>query len=139
MPLININCVIASENPKELSDFYSKINSDKANKGLNSTHYFISLSDRSKIHFYRPNENHDSQRKGNSVSMCFQGEPSEDPAKIIEIWTAEILKIGGKQMGISKLAKFGAEQWMLDPEGNQFLILAPYPHFLNESEMESPR
>ena len=45
-----------------------------------------------------------------------------------DIWFAskEILKRGGSSMGISKLAKFGCEQWMLDPEGNQFLILVPY-------------
>ena len=126
MPLMNINFVIASENPKELSDFYSKINSVKANKGFNSTHYFISLSNRSKIHFYRPNENHEWQREGNSTSLCFQREPCEDPSKIIESWIFDILKLGGRVIGISKLAKFGAEQWMLDPEGNQFLILVPY-------------
>ena len=56
MPLMNVSFVIASENPEELSGFYSKINSDKANKGFNSNHYFISLSNRSKIHFYQPNE-----------------------------------------------------------------------------------
>ena len=123
---MNINFVIASKNPKELSGFYAKINSDKVNKGFNATHYFISLSNRSKIHFYRPNENHEWQRKGNSTSLCFQGEPSEDPVTIIERWTAEILKIGGTSMGIKKLASFGFEQWMLDPEGNQFLILVPY-------------
>ena len=126
MPLMNINFVIASENPKELSCFYAEINSDKVNKGFNATHYFISLSNRSKIHFYIPNKNHEWQRKGNSTSLCFQREPSEDPSKIIERWTSEILKIGGNAMGISKLAKFGCEQWMLDPEGNQFLILVPY-------------
>ena len=126
MPLMNINFVIASENPKELSIFYAKINSGKVTKGLNTTHYFISLSNRSKIHFYRPNENHEWQRKGNSTSLCFQGEPSEDPATIIERWTSEILKIGGSAMGKTKLANFGSEQWMLDPEGNQFLILVPY-------------
>ena len=134
MPLMNINFVIASENPKELSDFYSKINSVKANKGFNSTHYFISLSNRSKIHFYRPNKNHEWQRKGNSTSLCFQGEPSDDPGKIIERWTSEILKIGGSVIGTLKLEKFGCEQWMLDPEGNQFLILVPY--LSSESVME---
>ncbi len=135
MPLMNINFVIASENPKKLSDFYAKINSDKANKGFNPTHYFISLSDRSKIHFYLPNENHEWQRKGNSTSLCFQGEPSENPSKIIESWKSKLLKIGGKVMGNSKLAKFGSEQWMLDPEGNQFLILVPY--LSNENNMEA--
>tara|TARA_B100000579_G_scaffold178847_1_gene145773 strand:+ start:34 stop:441 length:408 start_codon:yes stop_codon:yes gene_type:complete len=126
MPLMNINFVIASENPKELSSFYAKINSDEENRGFNSTHYFISLSDRSKIHFYRPNENHEWNRIGSSTSLCFQGEPSEDPVKIIKRWTSEILRLGGCAKGKLKTAKFGSEQWMLDPEGNQFLILVPF-------------
>ena len=135
MPLMNINFVIASENPKELSVFYAKINSDKASKGFNATHYFISLSNRSKIHFYQPNENYEWQREGNSTSLCFQREPCEEPAKIIQSWTVEITKLGGLAIGIPKLANFGSEQWMLDPEGNQFLILVPY--LSNGSAMES--
>ena len=126
MPLMNINFVIASKNPKELSGFYAKINSDKVNKGFNSNHYFISLSSRSKIDFYKPNKNHEWQRQGNSTSMCFQREPCADPSKILEGWTSEILKTGGIAIEIPKLANFGAEQWMLDPEGNKFLILVPY-------------
>ncbi|WP_257473315.1 lactoylglutathione lyase [Prochlorococcus marinus] len=132
---MNINFVIDSENPKDLSCFYAKINSDKAKKGFNSNHYFISLSSRSKIHFYRSNKNRDYQREGNITSLCFQGEPSKDPGQIIERWTSEILKIGGRVMGKSKLAKFGSEQWMLDPEGNQFLILVPY--LSNGSDMDA--
>ena len=135
MPLMNINFVIASKNPKELSRFYSKINSDKAIKGFNETHYFISLSNRSQIHFYRPNKNHEWQRKGNSTSLCFQREPCEEPSKIIESWISQITKLGGSAIGIPKLANFGSEQWMLDPEGNQFLILVPY--LSNEASMES--
>ena len=135
MPLMNINFVIASKNPKELSGFYAKINSDKVNKGFNETHYFISLSNRSKIHFYRPNENHEWKRKGNSTSLCFQREPAEDPSKIIESWISEILKIGGSAKGIPELANFGSEQWMLDPEENQFLILVPY--LSSGSDMEA--
>ena len=126
MTLMNINFVIASENPKELSIFYAQINSGKANKGFNSTHYFISLSNRSKIHFFKPSKNYEWKRKGNTTSLCFQGEPSDDPVKFIENWTSEILKFGGSVKGIQKLAMFGSEQWMLDPEGNQFLIVAPY-------------
>ena len=134
MPLMNINFVIASKNPKELSGFYAKINSDKVNKGFNSNHYFISLSDRSKIDFYHPNEHYEWQRKGNSTSLCFQREPCANPSKILQGWTSEILKIGGSAMGIPKLANFGSEQWMLDPEENQFLILVP--NLSSGSDME---
>ena len=135
MHLMNINFVIASENPKELSEFYAKINSDKANKGFNATHYFISLSNRSKIHFYQPNENYEWKREGNATSLCFQREPCEEPSTIIKSWTSEISKLGGSSIGIPKLANFGSEQWVLDPEGNQFLILVPY--LFNGSAMES--
>ena len=135
MTLMNINFVIASKNPKELSEFYAKINSDKACEGLNANHYFISLSNRSKIHFYRPNENHEWQRKGNSTSLCFQREPCEEPSKLITSWTFELSKQGASAIGRQKLANFGTEQWMLDPEGNQFLILVPY--LSNRTAMES--
>ena len=126
MPLMNINFVIASKNPKELSRFYAKINSDKACQGFNANHYFISLSNRSQIHFYLPSENHEWQRKGNSTSLCFQREPCTKSSKIIKSWTSEISKLGGSTIGSPKFANFGTEQWMLDPEGNQFLILVPY-------------
>jgi len=123
---MNINFVIASKNPKELSDFYAKINADKVDGGFNSTHYFISLSNRSKIHFYRPNKNHQWERNSNSTSLCFQCAPSNEPLKIIEKWKSELLKLGGSAVGITKMEDFGAEQWMFDPEGNRFLILVPY-------------
>ena len=135
MPLMNINFVIASKNPKELSGFYAKINSDKAKKGFNTSHYFISVSNRSKIHFYRPSEKHEWQREGNSTSLCFQRDPCEEPSKSIDCWTSEILKIGGSAMGTPKLTNFGSEQWMLDPEGNQFLILVPYLSIGSEMEV----
>ena len=135
MPLMNINFVIASKNPKELSEFYAKINSEKANKGFINAHYFISLGNRSKIHIYRPNKNHEWQRKGNSTALCFQREPCEDPLKIIKSWISEISKLGGSSIGIPKSEYFGSEQWMLDPEGNKFLILVPY--LSNVSAMES--
>ena len=135
MPLMNINFVIASENPNELSVFYGKINSSKVNKGFDSNHYFISLSNKSKIHFYRPSKNQDFIKRGNANALCFQREPSYDPFKTIEIWKSELLKLGASVKGITKLAGFGSEQWMIDPEGNQFLILVPY--LSNGSAMES--
>ena len=47
----------------------------------------------------------------------------EDPYKITESWKYQILKLGGSAMGIPKMGNFGIEKWMLDPEGNQLLIL----------------
>ena len=126
MSLMNINFVIASKDPKGLSIFYSKINSDKVIKGFNSTHYFISLSNRSKIDFYQPGKDYEWINKGNSASLCFEGKASNEPLKDIETWSFELLASGGKVKLSPRLEKFGAEQWMLDPEGNNFLILVPF-------------
>ncbi len=123
---MNINFVIASKDPKVLSNFYGKINSEKVIKGFNSSHYFISLSNRSKIDFYRPAKDYEWNKKGNSASLCFQGKPSIQPLKAIETWSSELLKSGGTVKSSPKLEKFGAEQWMIDPEGNHFLILVPF-------------
>ena len=81
MPLMNINFVIGSKNPKELSGFYAKSNSDRACKDFNESHYFISLSNQSKIHFDLSNENHPWQRKENSTSLSFQREPCSNTIK----------------------------------------------------------
>ncbi len=123
---MNINFVIASQDPKGLSNFYGKINSDKVIKGFTSTHYFISLSNRSKIEFYRPGKDYEWKSTGNSASLCFEGKPSIEPLKAIATWSSELLGLGGKVKSSPKLRKFGAELWMLDPEGNHFLILVPF-------------
>ena len=73
------------------------------------------------------------ERKLNRI--VYQCEPCEDPSKLLESWKSEILKIGGSAMGIPKLPNFGSEQWMIDPEGNLFLILLPY--LSKGSEMEA--
>ena len=116
MLLMNIDSVIASKNPRELSAFYVNINSDKPCKGFDNSNYFISLSNRFNIHFYLPNENHQWQREGNSTSLCFQLEPCANPLKINECWTFDLIKKGSNSVGLSKLAKLGSELWMLDPE-----------------------
>ena len=67
MPLMNISFVIASKNLRELSGFYAKTDSDKACKGFYESQNFISLSNRFKIHFFLPNENHQWQSKENST------------------------------------------------------------------------
>ena len=126
MSLMNINFVIASKDPKGLSNFYGKINSDKVIKGFNSNHYFISLSNRSKIDFFRPGKNYEWTNKGNSASLCFEGKPSIEPLKAIQTWSMELLELGGNVKSSPRLEEFGAELWMLDPEGNHFLILVPF-------------
>ena len=126
MSLMNINIVIACKDPKGLADFYGKINSGKVIKGFSENHYFISLSNRSKIDFYKPAKDFEWTNRGNSVSLCFQGKPSIEPIKAIETWSLELLELGGAVTSSSKLEKFGAEKWMLDPEGNHFLILVPF-------------
>jgi len=126
MSLMNINFVIASKDPKGLSNFYGKINSDKVIKGFNSTHYFISLSNRCKIDFYQPGKDFAWKDRGNSASLCFEGKASIEPLKAVETWSLELLESGGTVKSLPRLEHFGAELWMLDPEGNHFLILVPF-------------
>ena len=71
-------------------------------------------------------KNHQWQKEENSTSLCYQPEPCSNPSKIIEFGTSELMNIGGGSVGLSKLAKIESEQWMIELEGNKFLILVPY-------------
>ena len=64
--------------------------------------------------------------KGNLTSLCFQRKPCAYPSKIIECWSSDSMNNGVSSPGEPKLQNFGSEQWMLDPEENQFLFLVSY-------------
>ena len=123
---IQISFVIASNDPLELANFYSQINCDKVFRGFKSDHYFLSLRNGCKIHFYRAKENLSFKRVGNSASLCFQKNPSSSPYDDLDDWISRLVQLGALGLESPRLEAFGAEMWMQDPEGNQFLILIPF-------------
>ena len=125
MSSIEISFVIASNRPRDLAEFYANFNEVERLQGMNSDHYVVKLKNGLKMQFYKPSENQIIKRRGGFSSVCFQKEPSSDPLTILEEWMSNLKRFGASIYSKPKNSFFGAEVWMADPDGNNFLILVP--------------
>tara|TARA_Y100001968_G_C19429344_1_gene756115 strand:- start:869 stop:1255 length:387 start_codon:yes stop_codon:yes gene_type:complete len=125
MSSIETSFVIASKQPKELAEFYAKVHETDISKGISSDHYLVPVSDGLNIHFYLSSDHFNMPKKVRSACLCFERRSSSDPLSIVKEWSIEIQKIGGFIIEAPKNESFGAEAWLSDPEGNDFLIFVP--------------
>ncbi len=118
--------IIAAEQPKELAEFYRRICGGVISRGFHSDHYSITYNQPFKIEIFKPNRNRNVlKQKKSSCAICFQKASSPKPFNEIQKWSTEMIKFGAVLVDGPHEEKFGAEAWMSDPEGNQFLIFIP--------------
>ena len=123
---IGTNFLIASLKPRELSEFYALLGNGKVVKGFNSSHYLIMYRQNYKIQIYKPSHEIIRPLEGLSAfSICFQKKPNIEPLMKLKEWCKEIVSLGGHVYEEPRNESFGAETWLLDPEGNTFLLLVP--------------
>ena len=125
MSSIEISFVIASNRPSFLAEFYASFNKVEKLPGMNSDHYVVKLKNGLKIEFYKPSENQTIEGRGRFSSICFQKSPSTDPLPILEEWISNMKRLGASITSKPRSSFFGAEVWVADPDGNNFLILVP--------------
>tara|TARA_Y100001968_G_scaffold184432_1_gene168959 strand:+ start:56 stop:457 length:402 start_codon:yes stop_codon:yes gene_type:complete len=131
MSVIETSFVIASRKPRELADFYAKVNNVKLCLDGESDFYEVILQDGLKLRIYKPSLSQEFSTGGRSASLCFQKSPSNDPFHSLQTWSLQITKYGGKIVSDLKLEPFGAEGWVSDPDGNNFLIFIPSISWVN--------
>ena len=117
--------VIASKRPREIAYFYGQINEVEILEGVESNHYVVPLRNGLRIHVYLPSSDFSWIKGSRSTAICFQKNSSSTPMSVLEDWSAELIALGGKISSIPMKQSFGAEAWISDPDGNDFLILVP--------------
>tara|TARA_B100001250_G_C19172596_1_gene517359 strand:- start:129 stop:530 length:402 start_codon:yes stop_codon:yes gene_type:complete len=126
MDEIVTNFLIASANPRELSEFYALVCNGKAIKGFNPSHFLIMYRQNYKIQIYKPSAEFIKPSGGlPALSICFQKQSNPEPFLKLKEWCEEIVKLGAVVYREPQNEFFGAEVWMSDPEGNIFLLLVP--------------
>ncbi len=125
MSSISLSLAIASNHPIKLAEFYAFATNGQLELGENKYHCKVILRDGLMIHLYKPSRNEPIPNKGRALSLCLQQEASIQPLITIKEW-AGLLASGGAELAKEPtLETFGAEAWMTDPEGNDFLICVP--------------
>ena len=118
--------LIASSNPRKLSEFYAFVCNGKVSNGFSSNHYLIIYREIFKIQIYKPSIDKQSFSDAPSkCALCFQKESAKEPLLKLQEWSNEILSLGGKVLLKPRNESFGSEVWMQDPEGNSFLLFVP--------------
>ncbi len=118
--------IIACSQPQKLAEFYALVLKAQVTRGFSNNHYLIFYKNLWKIQFYSPSRDKALLNRGPSaIAVCFEKEPSTDPFSEVVSWSNDIEGIGGTIVDGPFNEKFGAEAWISDPEGNNFLIVVP--------------
>ena len=122
---IQLSLVIASEQPQRLSEFYSFATNGDLQPGKNNHHYLIVHENGMNIQIYKPSEKRSFSNSSRRSALCLQQPPSLRPLIAIKEWSKRLETMGAVINEQPRLEPFGAESWMIDPEGNHLLIFVP--------------
>ncbi len=120
-----ISFIIASKEPLKLAKFYQAAMSYQIISRNLDKHCLLRNPEGSFLDIYRPSKKSILISKGNSSSICFRTKPSTNPITTIYKWNEKLISFGSISLEDPRLEVFGAECWMADPEGNNFLLLVP--------------
>ena len=121
-----VSFVLASKDPRNLAEFYSYAVDREITAGFDASHYLIYITNQFKIQFYLPSQSKACPTKGRSLAICLEKKPSKSALNSISQWSLKLIEKGAKinEGPITRI--FGVETWMIDPEGNEFLIVVPF-------------
>ena len=125
MNRMKISSVLASQAPKSLARFYAFVMDAQMQEGLNDDHWVLASNQGQIIEIFRPSRNKPFTLRGRVFALCIHGKSSLDPLSSIRVLIADLISKGAFLIEEPKLELFGAESWLADPEGNQFLLVVP--------------
>jgi len=125
MNAIQISWVLAAEDSARLATFYSELFQATLKPGLAEHHCIIQISDGTQPEIYKPSRRRSFPARGRALAPCLRLSPSQQPLPELQRLLSNALQRGGSILEEARLAPFGAEAWIHDPEGNPLLLLAP--------------
>lgn len=116
--------VLAAEDPAGLARFYAALLEAEPQPGLNASHWRVPWPAGGWLELYAPSSRRPQPRQHGRLALCLQ-RPSAggDPMEVMETWIEAAARLGAALLDPPRLESFGAEAWLLDPEGNRLLLL----------------
>ena len=122
---IQLSLVIASEQPERLSEFYVFATNGDLQPGKNQDHFLIVHQNGMNIQIYKPSKKRLFSKPSRRSALCLQQPPSASPLIAIREFSQKLVALGAVINEPPRLEPFGAESWIIDPEGNHLLIFVP--------------
>jgi len=115
---------MAAEDPAALVHFYGALLELEPQAGLNVNHWRLPWPVGSWLEIYLPSRSRSQLRQQGRLALCLQSKADGSAALILlNLWIAKALGLGASLQEPPRQEPFGAEAWLLDPEGNRLLLL----------------
>ena len=116
--------VLAADDPVALAQFYGALLNEEPQPGLSSTHWRVPWPAGGWLELYAPSRSRPQPRQSGRLALCLQRQAdATGPLAVLHAWIATALELGASVDDSPRQEPFGAEVWLLDPEGNRLLLL----------------
>jgi hypothetical protein len=116
--------VLAADAPALLARFYGALLEVEPVRGLSTTHWRLPWPAGGWLEVYGPSRSRPQPRQQGRLALCLQ-RPAEGTGAVAVLndWITAALALGASLQELPRQESFGAEAWLLDPEGNRLLLL----------------
>lgn len=116
--------VLAADDPAGLAHFYGALLQQEPLPGLSAQHWRLPWPAGGWLELYAPSRQRPQPRQPGRLALCLQQRAQGVEASIaLQAWLAQALALGASLLEPARQEPFGAEAWLLDPEGNRLLLL----------------
>ena len=121
---ITSSLVLAADDPAALAQFYGELLGVAPQPGLSSTHWRLPWPAGGLLEVYSPSRSRPQPRQPGRLALCLQCRADGPGAlAVLQAWISTALELGATTEDPPRQEPFGAEAWLLDPEGNRLLLL----------------
>jgi hypothetical protein len=116
--------VLAADDSRRLAAFYGTLLGCPPEAGFSASHWRLPWPGGGLLEIYEPSQSRPLPRQVGRLSLCLQRDcPDERPLELLQNWIDSLLAAGATMELAPRQEPFGAEAWLLDPEGNRLLLL----------------
>ena len=120
---ITSSLVLAADDPAALAQFYGALLGVEPQTGLSSTHWRVPWPAGGWLEVYAPSRSRPQPRQPGRLALCLQRQADATGAlAVLHAWISAALELGASMGDPPREEPFGAEAWLLDPEGNRLLL-----------------
>lgn len=122
--MVSGTLVLAADDPAGLARFYGAVLAVEPQPGLSVSHWRLAWPAGGWLELYAPSRQRPQPRQPGRLALCLQRQAGAAAAvAVLERWIHDCVELGASVQEPARQEPFGAEAWLLDPEGNRLLLL----------------
>jgi hypothetical protein len=116
--------VLAADDPAALARFYGALLKVEPQPGLSNRHWRVPWHAGGWLEVFAPSRRRPQPRQPGRLALCLKQKANgADVVALLTAWMEEAQGLGASAADPPRQEPFGAEAWLLDPEGNRLLLL----------------